>query len=80
MKFIEVYKNIGRNIKKTRKIKGLTQENLAAKSKVDRAKISDMENGKEDYKLSTLLQVCKALEITLEEISQDSNEESKKEE
>ncbi len=74
MKYDEVYKIIGSNIRKYRKTKSWSQEKLAIESKVDRAKISDMENAKEDYLLSTLLQVCEALEITIDMVSQQEEE------
>ena len=47
--------------------KRLTQQQLADRiSKIDRAKISDMENGKEDFYFSTLLKICDALETDIE--------------
>lgn len=67
--FAETYKNIGSNIRKYRLKQGLTQQDLADKiPKMDRSKISDMENGKEDFVFSKLLQICKALGVSLEDI------------
>ncbi|MGX9986851.1 helix-turn-helix domain-containing protein [Soonwooa purpurea] len=64
-KHLKTYKYIGTKIKEKRSELKLTQEQLANKiSKMDRSKISDMENGKEDFHFSTLLKVCDALEIT----------------
>ena len=63
------YKIIGEKIKKKRKEKGLTQQQVAEKiSKFDRSKISDIENGKEDFLFSTLLKICDALDISLKEL------------
>lgn len=65
-KFSEVYLQIGQKIKARRLELQFSQEQLAQKiPKMDRSKISDMENGKEDYLFSTLLKVCKALETNV---------------
>lgn len=70
--FIKNYKKIGQSIKNKRLERGLTQQQLADKIlKLDRAKISDMENGKEDFYFSTLIKVCDALETDLEFILKD---------
>ncbi|WP_322969454.1 helix-turn-helix transcriptional regulator [Faecalibacter sp. LW9] len=62
--YFSIYINIGEKLKLKRKSKGLTQQQLADKiTKLDRSKISDIENGKEDFLLSTLLKICSALEI-----------------
>ena len=67
MKYIKVYKKIGADLKEHRKKLKLTQEQLAQKcGRIDRAKISDIENGKEDYMFSTLLQICEALDLSIE--------------
>ena len=69
-KYGSIYKRIGRNIKKYRKKTKLTQEQLADKSeKLDRAKISDMENGKEDFMFSTLLEIANGLNIDVERLT-----------
>ena len=61
--FSEIYKRIGNSIKEKRKEKGLTQQQLADRvPKLDRAKVSDMENGKEDFHISTLIKISIALE------------------
>ena len=62
-KYKSIYKRIGVNIRNARKEIGLTQDQLARKSsKLDRSKISDMENGKEDFMFSTLLEIAEVLE------------------
>lgn len=69
------YLSIGKTLKRKRLSEGLTQEMLAKKiPKMDRAKISDMENGKEDFFFSTLLNVCDALNLTLEEAIRNEDE------
>jgi len=65
----DVYDRIGSNLKALRKKAGLTQQQLADKcEKVDRAKISDIENAKEDYMFSTLLEIAKGLGVTIEKL------------
>ena len=63
-KHLKTYKYIGSKIKERRLELKLTQEQLASRvTKIDRSKISDMENGKEDFHFSTLLKICDALDI-----------------
>lgn len=65
-----VYKRVGENIRAFRKTAKLTQEQLADKSpKLDRAKISDMENGKEDFMFSTLLEIANGLNVDVEKLT-----------
>lgn len=67
--FAEIYKVIGNFLKKKRKEKKLTQLQLAELAgKIDRSKISDIENGKEDFLFSTLLKLCEALDISITDI------------
>jgi len=66
-KYGDIYIRIGHAIKDFRKKKNLTQVQLAnLTAKLDDAKISDIENGKEDYMFSTLLQICEALDLNIE--------------
>lgn len=65
--FIKSFEKIGHLIRNKRLEKRLTQQQLADRiPKTDRAKISDMENGKEDFYFSTLLKICDALETDIE--------------
>jgi len=65
--FIENFEKIGKLIRNKRLEKRLTQQQLADRiPKTDRSKISDMENGKEDFYFSTLLKICDALETDIE--------------
>lgn len=72
-KFKNIYKEVGENIKAQRKMRNLSQKSLAllVEPKMDRSKISDMENGKEDFTFSTLLRLCAALDVKLEDITKD---------
>lgn len=67
----EIFKNIyletGETLRKERKARSLTQEQLAATDdKLDRSKISDIENGKEDFHFSTLVRVFAAMDLEIE--------------
>lgn len=68
-KFVTIYKTIGKNLRDKRKEKNLSQQQLAdLAGKIDRSKISDIENGKEDFLFSTLLKICFALNINIEQL------------
>jgi len=65
----DIYITIGENLKAFRKYRNLTQEQLAQKIiKLDRSKISDIENAKEDFMFSKILQICTALEIDITQL------------
>ena len=61
-----VYYYVGKNIKKFRKQKGLTQEELANKTNYCKQFISNMENEThQTFSIGTIWQIAKALEIDL---------------
>lgn len=62
------YKRIGLNILYYRRAKGWTQEMLARKSGVSRSRISDIERGKEAFKIDSLMMIAKALEVDYREL------------
>lgn len=66
--YAEEYQKIGLNILCQRRIKGLSQEKLGGLAKVSRARISDIERGKETFKLDTLLAIANALEVDYKEL------------
>ncbi|KGE13522.1 helix-turn-helix domain-containing protein [Sphingobacterium deserti] len=69
-KYAEIYSRIGNNLKKARTELKLSQEQLAKRtSKIDRSKISDIENAKEDFMFSTLLELANALDVDVEELT-----------
>lgn len=73
-KYKEVYLRIGNNVKKIRKDAKLTQVQLAQRTaKLDDSKISDIENAKEDYMFSTLLEVANGLGVDVEELIRKEN-------
>lgn len=52
--FQDIYKRIGFNLLKKRRLKGWTQEQLAEKSGVSRSRISKIEYGKENFYIESL--------------------------
>lgn len=61
-----VYYYVGKNIKKYRKLRGLTQEQLANKTNYCKQFISNMENEThQTFSVGTVWQIAKALEIDL---------------
>lgn len=68
-KYKNIYQRIGDNLKKERKKAVLTQNQLAQKTaRLDKSKISNIENAKEDFMFSTLLELTNALEIEIEQL------------
>ena len=63
---------IGKKISETRKIKGLTQEELAEQSNINLRTIQRIENSESEPKGKTLQLICNTLQIDLEELINDS--------
>ena len=59
---------ISKKIKETRVAKGLTQEYLANASDVNVSHISNIENNRVKISLSTLVNICNALDVTVDYI------------
>ena len=66
--FEDVYKRIGFNLLKQRRLKGWTQEQLSERSGVSRFRISKMENGKENFNIESLFLIAQSLEIDFIEL------------
>ena len=66
--FDDIYKRIGFNLLKQRRLKGWTQEQLAERSGVSRSRISKMENGKENFNIESLILIAQSLEIDFIEL------------
>lgn len=56
---------IAKQLKKSRKIKGLSQRELSAKSNVPQGHISKIENGGVDLRLSSLVAIARVLDLEL---------------
>lgn len=61
-------KRIGLNIMFRRKELQMTQETLANLSGVSRSRISDIERGREFFKISSLMLIAEALQIDYREL------------
>lgn len=61
-------KKLGENLRKWREKKNMSQGGLAAYLSVDRAYISNIENGRMNPTLSTLEKIANALGISISEL------------
>jgi transcriptional regulator with XRE-family HTH domain len=64
----EYFEKIAYNLFRIRSEKKLTQEHLYFLCNVERSKISRIEHAKEDFILSTILNLATALEVDLKEL------------
>ncbi|MBQ8458916.1 helix-turn-helix transcriptional regulator [bacterium] len=61
-------KDLGKNIKKIRLAKKLTQETIYLESGISRSHIAMIESGKRDITVSALFKISRALGISMSEI------------
>lgn len=59
---------IGKNIVRLRKAKKLTQEDLCGMAEIDRSYLSELENGKMNVTIKSLVNISAVLECTLEDL------------
>jgi transcriptional regulator with XRE-family HTH domain len=59
-----------------RKLKNLTQENLALKSNIDRSYIGGVERGERNLSFEKLCQIARSLDCDVAALTQDLPEES----
>ena len=74
MKDEEIYTRIGLNVHIERKLKGLTQEQLAELIDVHEKYIGRIETGKQNVTIKTLNRIANALNINLTRLLEDKNE------
>jgi transcriptional regulator with XRE-family HTH domain len=60
---------LGAAIRARRVSKNWTLDDLAARSRVEKATISKIETGRQEGRLATLVALCRALELSLDEIT-----------
>jgi transcriptional regulator with XRE-family HTH domain len=65
---VEPKAQLGRNLRQFREAAGLTQMELGNRTGMDMAEISRLELGKRDPRLSTIVRVAVALELTAAEL------------
>lgn len=58
----------GRRLRELRVLKGLTQEQLAAVSGLDRSYVGGVERGERNVSLLNLYRLAQALDVTLQEL------------
>lgn len=66
------YRAIGKRIRSNRDRLGITQEYLAEKANVSIPHISRIENGTSKPSLQVLVDICNVLNITIDDLMQDS--------
>jgi len=64
----DIQVKLGEKIKKIRKEKGLSQEQLATKSKLHRTYISDIERGDRNVSIRNIEKIAKALGVTISDL------------
>jgi len=65
---MNIAKMIGENIKQARKIKGLTQKDVANHFRMTQQQYSRFENGVFELNYSQIIEICKLLDISPNEI------------
>ena len=65
------FKRISKKLKEIRISKGLTQEYVANMADVNTSHISNIENNRVKVSLNTLVQICNALETTVDYVLSD---------
>ncbi len=60
---------LGKNIKKLRKAKGLTQEGLALKADIDRSYIGGVERGERNLSFLTLASIARSLSCDIAKLT-----------
>ncbi len=66
---------VGKNIKKFRRNKGMTQEQLAENLNVTRQAVSNWENEKTEPDVETLQRISEVLDVTVEELIYGTKQE-----
>ncbi len=68
MKYARNLKNLGKNVQKQRKLRGITQEELAAEIGVSSTYIGFIEQSKRQPAIDTLDKIARALKVKLSEL------------
>lgn len=64
-------KTLGQHISKERQKRGISLERLADEMKISKGNLSDIENGKRDPRLSTLVAIAEGLGLKLTQLLRD---------
>ncbi len=65
---MEIAKFVGENLKEARKLKGLTQKEVAQKFYMTQQQYSRFENGVFELNYQQIVELCKLLDITPNEV------------
>lgn len=65
---LPIFRVIAHNVRKHRKLRKLTQEELAENAGLDRTFLSDIENHRVDLRISSLAKVAQALQINVRDL------------
>lgn len=68
---MDIKENFGKKIQELRKSQGISQENLALLSGLDRSYISGIEQGKRNASLEVVEKLAKALSIEVKEFFEE---------
>lgn len=61
-------RKLGHSVHEYRKIRGMSQQELAGSSELDRAYISAVEHGKQNISIGAISKLARALDVTIEEL------------
>lgn len=64
----EEAQKLGENLKRIRREKRISQGDIVKTSGIDKAMISNIENGKTNPTLATLAKIAKAVEVSINEL------------
>ncbi len=64
----KIEEQVGKNIQKVRKSRGLTQQELADKIDMNRAHLGHLEQGRKSPSLETLEKIAKALKVQIKDL------------
>ncbi|WP_425622501.1 helix-turn-helix domain-containing protein [Brevibacillus borstelensis] len=69
--------SLGANIKRFRKLRGLTQEKLAEKANMSRSYLADVERDRYNPSVDTLKAIAEALNVGVDDLLESSDEHDK---
>jgi transcriptional regulator with XRE-family HTH domain len=67
----DLLKLLGQRIRERRKVRGWTQEELAARADIDRSYVGGVERGLRNLTFTVLCQICTALGCDVAELTHD---------
>jgi DNA-binding XRE family transcriptional regulator/methylmalonyl-CoA mutase cobalamin-binding subunit len=66
-------RKLGHSVHEYRKLRGMSQQELADSSDLDRAYISSVEHGKQNISIGAIAKLAKAMDLSIEELLQGSS-------